>query len=380
MTADEAEDGGASSVGTSITEAAERLAAAWMPEATAAATAAEWAAGGDETCLPLADESLALRAGAGRGGAKPAVVGTEQSQQQRKINELRRRAEAAKESVETESAVGRRIEASSRAVAQGLPRLQQRALHAPRTAKGGRAVQVDLGRRDTEPSSSRCGGGGRDSYLTLRLLLATDQCGMGEGEGEGEGGEARFRAAVAAALDAAAVAASPAAARAPSPSFSEIHAGHEGGARAGEHEAARVLDDVAPRKVLGLTVVKCVAWLASQSMRYYDLDGKRVPFPTSFSELARLSRAEAGEFPGELSVPPRLADDCSDAASDFTPPQQVGATVAAPGLALDFDEGRLDARKDHARPDGRDFRAAREKASRARHAAPQAPPLEMDAE
>ena len=59
---------------------------------------------------------------------------------------------------------------------------------------------------------------------------------------------------------------------------------------------------------------------------------------------------------------------------------QVGATVAAPGLTLDFDEGRLDARKDHARPDGRNFRAAREKASRARHAAPQAPPLEMDAE
>mmetsp|Transcript_16424 Transcript_16424/g.48664 ORF Transcript_16424/g.48664 Transcript_16424/m.48664 type:complete len:116 (+) Transcript_16424:421-768(+) len=115
-------------------------------------------------------------------------------------------------------------------------------------------------------------------------------------------------------------------------------------------------------------------------MRYYDLDGKRVPFPASYSELARLARAEAGDFPGELSVPPRLADGCSDAASDFTPPQQVGATVAAAGLALDFDEGRLDARKDHARPDGRNFRAAREKASRARHAAPQAPPLEMDAE
>ena len=35
-----------------------------------------------------------------------------------------------------------------------------------------------------------------------------------------------------------------------------------------------------------------------------------------------------GEFQGELSVPPRLADDGSDAASDFTPPQQARGTAA----------------------------------------------------
>ena len=124
---------------------------------------------------------------------------------------------------------------------------------------------------------------------------------------------------------------------------------------------------------LSLTVVECVAWLASQSMRYYDLDGAQgrgeqrtrptereesrgaqhtcLPTPPTTASSAgpcppRAARRQAGPLPGLVlgagaplarrggRVPRRALRAAAPrrrrqrAASDFTPPQQARGTAA----------------------------------------------------